>query len=128
MAAGTRRATLLVVDDLEDYLRSLESALCREWNTVCAHSLAEAQATITATRCDIALIDVRLSETDHTNRDGIKLLEWIRERSPSTATVMMSGYRESEAAVEALGEQRYLRKPIDLRELKTLLRSLIGES
>jgi DNA-binding NtrC family response regulator len=123
---GHHRRKLMIVDDLDDYLRSLQAALSREWNCVCAHSLVEARQRLADEECDVALVDVRLSEADSANRDGIELLEWIRERYPSTSVVMMSGYRDYDAAVEALnlGARQYLRKPIDLRELKNVLRSL----
>ena len=128
MAVEQHRRKLLIVDDLDDYLRSLQAALSRDWHTVCAHSLVEARQRLAEEECGIALIDVRLSEVDSANRDGIDLLEWIRERYPSTSVVMMSGYRDYEAAVQALnlGARKYLRKPIDLRELKDVLRSLAG--
>ena len=126
MAMAGDRRKVLIVDDLDDYLRSLQGALSREWTSVCAHSFEEAQQRLAEEEFDVALVDVRLSEEDSANRDGIRLLAWIREWHPSIAVVMMSGYRDFDAAVEALnvGARHYLRKPIDLRELKAILRSL----
>lgn len=117
---------LLIVDDVEDYLRSLERALSGEWNILSARSLEEAKQQLSTQTVDIALIDVRLSETEPHNQDGILLLKWLRERNPNLPVVMMSAYRDFDAAVEALnlGADHFLKKPIDLRELKQLLCSL----
>ncbi len=117
---------LLIVDDVEDYLRALERALSGEWSILSARSLEEAKQQLSTQTVDIALIDVRLSETEPHNQDGILLLKWLRERNPNLPVVMMSAYRDFDAAVEALnlGANHFLKKPIDLRELKQLLRSL----
>ncbi len=117
---------LLIVDDLEDYLRSLERALSGEWQILLARSMEEAQAQLNTQTVDIALIDVRLSESEPHNQDGVILLKWLREHYPNLPVVMMSAYRDFDAAVEALnvGANHFLKKPIDLRELKQLLRSL----
>lgn len=117
---------LLIVDDVEDYLVSLRRALAEEWTVSCAHSLEEALELLETEAPDVALVDVRLSETDQNNRDGVTLLQWMRNRYPETPVLLMSAYRDFDAAVEALnlGAHQFLKKPIDLRNLKGLLRSL----
>jgi DNA-binding NtrC family response regulator len=117
---------LLIVDDVEDYLVSLRRALSDEWTVSCASSLKEALELLQTASPDVALIDVRLSEADPGNRDGVTLLKWVRDRSPETPVLLMSAYRDFDAAVEALnlGAHQFLKKPIDLRNLKGLLRSL----
>jgi len=119
-------AKILIVDDREDYLRALTSALRRDFEVRLAKSLHEAIANMDAS-VDVALVDVRLSEDDDENRDGIKFLEWVRKNFPRVPTLMMSAYRDFDAAVEALnlGAAHFLKKPINLRELKELLRSFI---
>jgi DNA-binding NtrC family response regulator len=54
--------------------------------------------------------------------NGIELLRRIREFDPSIAVVIMTAYGTIEGAVEAvkLGAFDYLKKPVDLEELKLL--------
>jgi len=115
---------VLILDDREDYLRALTSALRAEFEIVTARSLGEAMERMD-TSIEVALVDVRLSEEDEQNRDGVRFLEWVKKNYPNVPVVMMSAYRDFDAAVEALnlGADYFLKKPIDLRELKQLLRS-----
>lgn len=115
---------ILILDDREDYLRALSSALRVEFETVTAKSLEEAMERMDES-VRIALVDVRLSEEDEENRDGIRFLEWVKKKYPNVRVLMMSAYRDFDAAVEALnlGADYFLKKPIDLRELKQLLHS-----
>jgi DNA-binding NtrC family response regulator len=127
---GTPVGNLLIVDDVVEYLASLERSLRSEWAVAGARSLREAQEVLARSAPDVALVDIRLSETDPMNRDGVLVLEEIRTRYPHVPVVMMSAYRDFDAAVESLnlGSAHFLKKPIDLRELKRLLRSLTSPS
>jgi len=116
---------ILIVDDMQEYLSALTRALSSEHEVVTAMSLKEAKEKMDSA-IDIALVDIRLSEEDATNRDGILLLGWIKENFPNVPVVMMSAYRDFDAAVDALnlGASRYLKKPINLRELRHVLEEL----
>ncbi|RKZ22122.1 hypothetical protein DRQ18_03180 [bacterium] len=116
---------LLILDDEVEYLRSLENALKGKWEVVTAATLEEAK------RCaregiDIALVDIRLSKEDETNRDGLVFLEWMKMNYPDVPVVMMSAYREFDYAVEALnlGASYFLKKPVNLVELEGVLKTL----
>ena len=117
--------TVLIVDDVEDYLRSLANALSGDFIVKAASSLAVAK-TAMGDDVDVALVDVRLSDVDETNRDGLVLLEWLRAEYPEAPVIVMSAYRDFDVAVEALnlGAACFLRKPIELRELRGLLEAL----
>ena len=112
----------MIVDDREDYLRALQAALRKDFDVVCATGVEEAIHFMDA-KVDVALVDVRLSEQDPSNREGIQLIERIRRHYPETPVIMMSAYRDVDA-IETLdgGADFFLRKPIDLRELRALLR------
>jgi len=118
-------AKLLIVDDVREYLDSLSRALTGEHEVVTAANLDEAKKKMGDT-INLALVDVRLSEEDMTNRDGVQLLRWLKEKYPKLPVVMMSAYSDFDAAVDSLnlGASRYLKKPINLRELKDLINSL----
>lgn len=67
-------AEILILDDREDYLRALTGALRTDFEVVTANSLGEAMERMDAS-IEIALVDVRLSEEDEHNRDGVRFLE-----------------------------------------------------
>lgn len=113
---------VLVLDDREDYLRALVGALRKDFDVVAARTVDEAKSAFDPS-IRVGLIDVRLSEQDEANRDGILFLQWAKDHFPRTPILLMSAYRDFDAMVEALnlGADYFLRKPIDLRELRSLL-------
>lgn len=113
---------VLILDDRSDYLRALRGALRQEFDVLTSQSLEAAKEALDES-VRIALIDVRLSEEDEANRDGVVFLKWAKERHPQIPMLMMSAYRNFDAAVEALnwGADYFLKKPIDLRHLKEVL-------
>lgn len=114
---------VLILDDREDYLRALQGALRKEFVVLTAQSLEEAKPLLDET-VRVVLVDVRLREEDETNRDGLLFLRWAKERFPATPVLMMSAYSDFDAAVEAnnAGADYFLKKPIDLQQLKELVR------
>lgn len=115
---------VLILDDREDYLRALQAALRKDFEVVCATSVEEANRLMDAA-VKVALVDVRLSELDPSNCDGLRFLEQAKREYPGTPVIMMSAYRDVDA-LETLdaGANFFLRKPIDLRELRSLLRDV----
>jgi len=119
---------ILIVDDVQEYVNSLSRALSDEYEIVKAFSLEEAKDKIDAS-INVAIIDVRLSEIDMSNRDGIMLLAWIKENYPKISVIMISAYRDFDSAVDALnlGASYFLKKPINLRDLKDKIKACLGE-
>lgn len=119
-------AKVLIIDDVEEYLRSLENALRSQFQVITTTSLDGAKEKMDKS-IDIALVDIRLSEEDNSNRDGLLFLEWTRMNHPEIPIIMMSAYREFDLAVDSLnlGAAYFLRKPINLVELKALLKTFL---
>ena len=117
---------ILVVDDIEEYLTSLENALKDEYEIVKARTLEEAKKKAKEEKIDIAIVDIRLSEEDMTNKDGLVFLEWVKMNYPDIPVITMSAYREFDLAVDALnlGAEYFLKKPINLVELKGVLKTI----
>lgn len=114
---------VLILDDRDDYLRALVGALRKEFAVSTAQTVEKAKELLDDTT-EVVLIDVRLSEDDENNRDGLIFLRWAKARFPETPMLMMSAYTDFDSAVEAnnSGASYFLKKPIDLPELKELLR------
>ena len=117
---------IIVVDDVAEYVDSLARALSLQYDVVKAYSLQEAKKKMDSS-IQLALVDVRLSEEDFTNRDGLIFLSWVKENFPDTPVLIMSAYRDFEAAVEAmnLGASYFIKKPINLKELRELIEKYI---
>jgi len=66
---------------------------------------------------DLIISDVRMP-----NMDGIELLESIRKISKDVIIVFITGHGNEELALQALqlGANNYIKKPIDITEIKTL--------
>lgn len=117
MSALTGR--VLVVDD-DDLVRQLmmESLSRRKGLQLeQASNKAAALAMVERTRYDLVLTDIRMEE-QHT---GIELLRAVKERSPSTAVILITGYGALGTAIDAIreGADDYLLKPLSLAELET---------
>jgi two-component system response regulator PilR (NtrC family) len=122
-AAGSRRTpAVLVVDDEAD-LRELVSLtiVAMGYDVDTAESLAQARALIGSRRYALCLSDIRL--TDGTGMDLLRDL--VAGGGPPVA--MMTAYGSAENAVAALkaGAFDYLSKPVDLAQLRLLVRSVL---
>jgi len=112
LAAPTR---ILIVDD-DASVRDVISVLLQEEGYECrTASSAEAALDVAATEA----LPLVISDMKMPGRDGIWLLEAFRERYPETAVIMLTGYGDTEAAVDCLrrGAVDYLLKPPKLTDL-----------
>ncbi len=72
----------------------------------------------------VAIVDLKLP-----GMDGLRLMEEIKKREPSTETVIITAYATVETAVESLkkGARDYLTKPFKTEELKHILEQIFQE-
>jgi DNA-binding NtrC family response regulator len=110
--------TVLIVDDERTLARAVRAFLTESgYDAEVAPDAEQALGMLEALRPDVVFSDLRLP-----GMNGIELLRRIREFDPSIAVVIMTAYGTIEGAVEAvkLGAFDYLKKPVDLEELKLL--------
>lgn len=122
------KPVLLIVDDEEEFLKSLERALTPDYRVRCARSRVEALSLLIPPP-DVVLLDLRLEESDATNREGLNLLQELHSHFPYMPILMITAYGDIHTAVEAmkLGAADFLEKPPNLQELRTrLLHALEG--
>jgi len=112
LAAPTR---ILIVDD-DASVRDVISVLLQEEGYECRTAAGAEEALEIAAQEAPPLV---ISDMKMPGRDGIWLLEAFRERHPETAVVMLTGYGDTEAAVDCLrrGAVDYLLKPPKLTDL-----------
>ena len=110
---------VLFVDDeqsLQEFMRSELPRLGHEV-TVCPDGRTALQV-MEKGSFDAAILDLRMPDMT-----GIQVLERLKQVSPDTEAVMMTGYASTETAVEAmrLGAFDYITKPCKLAEIEAIL-------
>ena len=99
MAAGK----VLVVDDLPDWRVTLSGLLMDQgYEVQVASSVDSALRAIENKRFHVAVLDVRLDESDEDNRDGLILMRRIKERWSSVEVIILTGYADVKMAQDAL--------------------------
>ncbi|GAB4271888.1 MAG: sigma-54 dependent transcriptional regulator [Deferrisomatales bacterium] len=117
---------VLVVDDEESILRSLEGALADEGYEVAVAPTGEAAlAVVDADDPDVVLLDVWLP-----GMDGLEALAAMRSRYADLPVVMMSGHGTIETAVRAtkLGAYDFIEKPLSLDKVLLCLDNAVRAS
>jgi DNA-binding NtrC family response regulator len=111
-------STVLVVDDERTLARAIKLFLKEcGYEAEIAADAETALEMLRSVRPDVVFADVRLP-----GMTGTDLLRRIREFDPAIPVIMMTAHGTIEGAVEAvkLGAFDYLKKPVDLEELKLL--------
>ena len=91
---------ILFVDDDPSILAGLQNLLYRErkrWEMVFAPGGSQALAELAKHSFDVVVSDMRMPGVD-----GAMVLDEVKQHSPSTARIMLSGHAEREAIVRAL--------------------------
>ena len=114
----TSGGTVLIVDDERTLARAVKAFLGEAgYEAEVADDGERALDLVQTLRPDVVFTDVRLP-----GMSGIDLLRRIREFDPAIPVIIMTAYGTIEGAVEAvkLGAFDYMKKPVDLEELKLL--------
>ncbi len=100
----TEPYSILVVDDLPDWRVTLRGLLTDEGYAVqVAGSSQEALALLAENHFDVAVLDVRLDETDEENKEGLDYLAVeIKKNWPEVKRIIITGYPTSESVNLAL--------------------------
>ena len=111
---------LLCLDDDESFRRVLVGELRRMGLLVDAAEDAESAITALDTQSyDVALVDLNLP-----GMSGEEFIRVVKERSPSTECIVLSGHGTIDSAVRTLkdGAYDFLTKPCNLDELEAVIR------
>lgn len=106
---------VLIVDD-DESVRDVISVLLREEGYHCAVASDADMALELAEAEDTPLV---ISDMKMPGKDGLWLLEAFRDKHPDTSVIMLTGYGDTEQAVDCLrrGAVDYLLKPPKLTDL-----------
>ena len=120
-----KQKNILLVDDDKSILRILTRILQKQgYNTDTAETGREAEGQINIRPYDLALIDVKLPDTD-----GVDLLQRIQAIRPSMIKIILTGFASMENGIKALnaGADAYLVKPVEPTELLKILKEKFEE-
>ena len=109
------KATLLLVDDEERVLRSLEVLFKQRFRVLSTTDGKQAVEIVKRERVHVIVSDQRMPLMT-----GVELLRRVRDASPSTMRLLLTGYSDLEAIVNSVNEGeifRYLSKPWSAKEL-----------
>lgn len=116
------KARILLVDDEEDFLKTLSDRLeIRGLKVNTASSGEDAVSKVEKQEFDAIILDLSMPGID-----GIETIERIKAISPSAEIIMLTGHGSIESGIKAMktGAGDFLQKPV---EMKTLLEK-IGEA
>ncbi|HEY3244126.1 MAG TPA: response regulator, partial [Phycisphaerae bacterium] len=109
-------ASILIVDDEAAMREGLSECLRQDsYDVHTCGDVASAQKLLSERVFDLVITDLVMEP-----RDGMELLEWVQERRPETAVIMITGYSTVATAVEAMrkGAFDYIAKPFQLDEVR----------
>jgi CheY-like chemotaxis protein len=117
---------ILVVDDEPDMCWALENMLRPEGYAVTTTTSGAQALELLATKSyALAFVDAKLSDLD-----GLELAALIRQRSPNTAIVLISGYfyQADKAVTEGLQKNLFvdfIPKPFNLNKVRSVTRQVL---
>jgi two-component system, NtrC family, response regulator PilR len=114
---------VLVIDDEPDICELLSITLQRmDLNPRTANTVAAARRLLKTERFDLCLTDMQLPDGN-----GLELVEWMQQYTPSVPVAVITAHGNMETAVRALklGAFDFVSKPLDLAGLRKLVASAI---
>jgi DNA-binding NtrC family response regulator len=119
-------ATVLVVEDELDLLKGLIKMLVREGYDVEGITTG----TEAVQRLEHRVFDVVITDLKLPGPSGLDILRKLKDISPESVGIVITGYGTVESAVEAmkLGTFDYIPKPFDMQKIKIVVRNALDQS
>jgi DNA-binding NtrC family response regulator len=114
--------TLLIVDDDKSILTAFRMIFEGKYTVVTAENGSDALRLLRENAPDVVILDIGLQDMN-----GIDLLHQIKSLAPETLVIMVTAAEETGMINRAreLGAVDYLVKPLDAKELKTVLQNAV---
>ncbi|MCP4021752.1 MAG: diguanylate cyclase [Desulfobacteraceae bacterium] len=118
--------SILIVDDDVSITESVEEYLqILNYNVITAPNAEQALKILNKFKADVILTDIMMNEMD-----GLELTKQIKEKDPTTAVMVMTGYSAEysyENAIQA-GANDFIFKPFRFEELDLRIKRVLKES
>src|SRR5260221_1361125 len=115
---------LLIVDDDEEIRTQMKWGLAHDYEVLLAEDRATAVVAFRERRPSVCILDLGLPPYPGTPQEGLAALAEMLAIEPFAKIIIISGQGEKTNAVGAIGTGAYdfLTKPVELEELKVILR------
>jgi len=115
---------LLIIEDCVDIRNQLVWGLCGEYKLFPAANRQEAVSIVREQRPHVVTLDLGLPPDENGTEEGFRCIEEILALSPGIRIIVITGRQEKVHAGRAVmaGAYDFFSKPIDLSELKVILR------
>jgi len=123
---GKQNGTILVVDDNQGILESLEFSLQHEFEKILTtNSPTSIPKLMVENSIDVFLLDMNFTPGVNDGREGMMWLQLILESDPDAVVIPMTAYGDIELAVKAVkkGATDFIVKPWDTDKLIATLKS-----
>lgn len=121
------KTKILIVDDDEEIRTQMKWALSADHELLTVGDRSEALEVFRKERPTVTLLDLGLPPKPNDPEEGLATLQEILAVDPAAKVIIISGQSEKKNAIEAVGAGAYdfLFKPVEMEELKPLLRRCI---
>ncbi len=111
--------SILIVDDESEITAILSDLFSGAYDCHTAGSAEEALERVAESNFDLVISDITMP-----GMSGLEMLPQLKERTPDTVVVMISGMQTVESAIDALrlGAFDYVMKPFDLRQVEAVVK------
>jgi signal transduction histidine kinase len=115
--------TLLVVDDEPDVVKSVQDLLRFDYKVLGTTRAADALRLLREQPVHVVISDQRMPEMT-----GVEFLRQLREQYPDTVRLLITGYADIRAVIDAINQgnvYRYITKPWEPEELQAVIREAV---
>ena len=118
------KTKIMIVDDETELLDVLTTFLSKDYEVITAENGLEAMEMFSIENPVIIITDINMPYMS-----GMELLKAVKEISPSTEIIIMTGYRTPEVLLEAqvLGAFDCISKPVSIGSLQGLLQRVMDK-
>ncbi len=111
---------VLLVDDEQEFVKTLSERLAlRDMGSAVVHDGESALSLIEHDQPDVMVLDLKMPGVD-----GIEVLKRVKETSPEVEVIILTGHGSEEDRKKCmeLGAFAYLRKPVDITRLSSVIK------
>src|SRR6185503_12510055 len=122
MSHERMKCRILIVDDEREITEILADLLSTDYECMAAGSAEEALTRLRDNPFELVISDITMP-----GMSGLEMIPHVKQMSPHTVVVMISGMQTVESAIGALrlGAFDYLMKPFDLRQVEAVVKRAI---
>lgn len=115
---------ILIADDEDSYREILSAQLTNAaYEVICVANGEDAVIHLGKNNIDLALLDIRMPK-----RDGLEVLEYIKDNCPKTKAIMLTGFADLQMAMsaKALGAIDFINKPFKVEDLLATVKEILS--